>query len=105
MRCDLPIQIQLGRKKYDGTLIRLAESKLRVASQHQPELYQSLLVLMPDPAGGKKPFALRSEVMRVRERENEESAVAFDLRVAPGNKPREMNQLRALIKSFHAPGT
>jgi hypothetical protein len=105
LRCDLAVQIQMGRKKYDGVLVRLSESKLRVSSRNPPDIYQSLQLNLPDPMGGKKPFPLRVEVMRVRESENEDGPVAFDLRVAPSNKPREMNQLRALIKSYQAPGT
>lgn len=105
VRCDLQVQLQIGRKKYNGVVLRLAESKLRVASPAEPQLYQRLQVLFPDPTGGKKPFVIPAEVVRIREREGDENPVSYDMRISPGTSPKEMNLLRALIKTFQAPGT
>ncbi len=103
VRCDLPVIFGSGRAKRDGQLLRLAESRLRIASAHQPGLYERLNVLIPDPAGGKAKVNLDCEVTRIREPDDDEAPIAFDMRLAGSNSPKQMQALRKLIRSFEAP--
>jgi len=103
IRCDLPVVFGSGRAKRQGQLLRLAESRLRIASDHQPGLYERLAVTIPDPAGGKSKIQLDCEVTRIREPDDEEANIAFDMRLAGSNSPKQMQALRKLIRSFEAP--
>ncbi|MEY3014331.1 MAG: hypothetical protein RIT45_3066 [Pseudomonadota bacterium] len=102
VRCDIAVQVVIGRKKADGRVLRLAESKLRIVSPGELKLYQRLTILFPDPAGGKKPFQIPAEVVRVRERDGEDVPLSYDMRISPGCGPKDMAQLRSLIQSFQA---
>ncbi len=104
VRCELACQVQIGRKKGNATILRLAESKLRVRSEIEPTLYQRFTITLPSPDGGKKPFTLQCEVSRIREREEEGELLSYDVRVVSGNQPKDMALLRAVIQSFQAPG-
>ena len=103
IRCDLRVTFGAGRSKRPGNLLRLAESKLRIASEHQPGLYERIDVLIPAPDGGKGKITLRCEVTRIREPDDGSSSTAFDMRLAGSNPPKQMQALRELIRSFEAP--
>ncbi len=103
VRTEISCNIVMGRKKADGHIIRLAESKLRLQSQQQPDMYQRIQVALMPADGGKKPFSLQCEVMRIRDRAEEGAPCAFDVRVSPGNSPKDMASLRAVIQAAHAP--
>lgn len=105
IRCDLPATYQLGKKKHAGTLIRLAESRIRLQTEGKsPNLYSRLKVLLSPADGGKNKITLHCEVTRVREPQDDGGQVAFDMRVSPGTtSAKDMVALRALLKSFEAP--
>jgi len=103
LRTEFPVQFQGGRKKRDGVVIRLAESRLRIRSEHQPKLYELLKVHLPPPPGEKRKVTIRCEVTRIREVEEGGDLTAFDMRISGGNSPKVMNALRQLIKSFETP--
>lgn len=104
VRCELSCQVQIGKRKGNATILRLAESKLRVRSEIEPTLYQRFVVTLASPDGGKKPFSLQCEVSRIREREEENELMSYDARVVSGNQPKDMALLRQIIQSFQAPG-
>ena len=104
IRCDLACQVQIGRKKGNATILRLAESKLRLRSEIEPTIYQRFTITLAAPDGGKKPFSLQCEVSRIREREEEGELMSYDVRVVSGNQPKDMALLRTIIQSFQAPG-
>ena len=103
IRCDLPVSFGSGRSKRQGHLLRLAESRLRISSEHQPGLYERIDVLIPAPDGGKGKITLRCEVTRIREPDSDTAPIAFDMRLAGSNTPKQMQALRELIRSFEAP--
>lgn len=103
VRTEISCNIVMGRKKTDGRVIRLAESKLRLQCQQEPEMYQRIQVALMPADGGKKPFSLQCEVMRIRDRAEEGAPCAFDVRVSPGNSPKDMTSLRAVIVAAQAP--
>ena len=105
IRCDLPAVFQVGKKKFNGQLIRLAESRLRLQStEKQPHLYQRMKVMLDPVDGGKTKITLNCEVTRIRETQQEGGAIAFDMRLSAGtNPPKEMEALRSLMQSFEAP--
>lgn len=105
IRCELPAIFQIGKKKYQGQLIRLAESRLRVQSaEKHPHLYQRMKVYLDPVGGGKGKIVLQCEVTRIRDSQDDSGVVAFDVRLSAGtNSPKEMNALRALMQSFEAP--
>ncbi|MSP91984.1 MAG: hypothetical protein EXR79_09335 [Myxococcales bacterium] len=96
IRSELPIQFESGKKKHDGVLQRVAESKLRIRSTHLPQLYERLVVLLPGPLGVKDVLPLRCEVTRVRPA-GEGVDSSFDVRTAGGNPPAVMERLRQMI--------
>ena len=100
LRVELGVQFQIGRKKHDGVLIRLAESRFRIRSEVTPKLYQLIHVHLPPPAGEKRKTQVRCEVTRIREPESEDQDAAFDMRVSGGNNPKTMTALRALIQAL-----
>lgn len=102
IRCDLPVTFGSGRSKRPGHLLRLAESRLRISSEHQPGLYERIDVLIPAPNGGKGKITLRCEVTRIREPDGDTAPIAFDMRLAGSNAPKQMQALRELIRSFEA---
>ena len=105
IRCELPTMFQIGKKKYQGQLIRLAESRLRVqSSDKHPHLYQRMKIYLDPVGGGKNKIVLQCEVTRIRDSQDDSGVVAFDVRLSAGtNSPKEMNALRALMQSFEAP--
>lgn len=100
VRCDLPVLFGSGRKKRQGNLLRMAESRLRIESDHQPALYERLDVVIPVGEGGKTKVTLNCEVTRIREPQEEGAPIAFDMRLASSNPPKQMNALRDLIRSL-----
>lgn len=97
LRVELAVQFQVGRKKHDGTLMRLAESRFRIRSDAPPRLYELIHVWLPPPPGEKRKFSVRCEVTRIRVPEGEGDPTAFDMRVSGGNTPKTMTLMRKLI--------
>lgn len=100
IRVEMPVMFESGKKKRTGVLLRLSESKLRIRSAHQPELYERMTVTMTGSGGPKDLVLLRCEITRVRLADGEGGESAFDARLTGGNPPATMSKLRAIIAQF-----
>lgn len=97
VRADRPIQFEAGKKKRAGVLVRLAESKMRIRSTYQPQLYERIVVALPPAEGRKDSAQVQCEVVRVRTPDSEGSEAAFDARVTGGNSAQTMARVRSYI--------
>lgn len=100
VRLDLAVQFEAGpkKRKYDGKLLRLGESKLRVATQVLPACYERIAVYVPGKAGMKDALALHCEVTRIHRGETDGIA-SFDARLTTGgNTASTMARLRQLLQ-------
>jgi hypothetical protein len=103
VRADRPIQFEATKKKRAGVLLRLAESKLRIRSGYQPQLYERIVVALPPAEGRKDSAMVQCEVVRVRAPDSEGGESAFDARVTGGNSAQIMTRLRAFIAELEPP--
>lgn len=100
IRVEMPVMFESGKKKRTGVLLRLSESKLRIRSAHQPDLYERMTVTMTGSGGPKDVVLLRCEITRVRLADGEGGESAFDAKLTGGNPPATMVKLRAIIAQF-----
>jgi len=105
-RMDVKVQFEVGAKKrkVDGTLLRLSDSKLRVRAGTLPEPYDRITVWVPGRSGPKDVVALRCEVTRVHAGDGDPAQSTFDARLsAGGNPPATMARLRELMTAAERP--
>lgn len=105
IRVEIPVEFESGKKKRTGVLLRLSESKLRIRSAHQPEVYERMTVTLTGSRGPKDTVILKCEVTRSRLADGEGGESAFDTKLTGGNPPGVMAKLRALIAQSAASET
>lgn len=101
-RVELSVQFEVGpkKRKVDGTLLRLSESKLRVRAQTLPAHYDRITVWVPGRGGPKDVLAIRCEVSRVHNGDGDPNQATFDARLsAGGNPPATMAKLREVMQA------
>ncbi len=100
VRLSLTVQFEAGpkKRKHEGKLLRLSESKLRISTQVLPESYERIAVYVPGKLGMKDALVLQCEVTRVHRGEADGSA-SFDARLTTaGNPAGTMVRLRQLVQ-------
>jgi hypothetical protein len=106
VRANLGVQFDVGKKRRQGVLLRLGESRVRVKSLHQPQLYDRLTLQISEP-GRKDPLQFQVEVTRVRQPERDGGTAvgesAFDARLTGNNSAAVMTRLRGLVQALSSP--
>ena len=97
VRAERPVTFESGKKKRQGTLLRLSESKLRVRAPVVPIMYERIVIQLPAPRGTKDAVAVRCEVTRIRSAETDGGEQSFDAKLTGANDPQTMARLRQLM--------
>ncbi len=97
VRADMPVQFESGKKRRSGVMVRVAESKFRIRSSHQLQLYERIVVVIPATPGRKDTAMVQCEVIRVRPPDGDANEPSFDARVTGGNTAQTMTRVRSLI--------
>ena len=100
VRTDRPVTFESAKKKRQGTVLRLAETKVRVRAPVLPTLYERIVIHLPSPRGGKESVAIRCEVTRIRAAETEGGEQSFDAKMSGSNDPMTMARLRQLMSEM-----
>ncbi len=100
VRTDRPVTFESAKKKRQGTVLRLAETKVRVRAPVLPTLYERIVIHLPAPRGGKESVAIRCEVTRIRAAETEGGEQSFDAKMSGSNDPMTMARLRQLMSEM-----
>lgn len=101
-RVDIKVQFEAGpkKRKYDGKLMRLSESKLRVATQVLPATYERVVVYLAGKGGPKDVLGLQCEVTRVHTNDASGEG-SFDARLTAGGNPGPvMAKLRQMLQEM-----
>jgi hypothetical protein len=101
-RVDMKVQFEAGpkKRKYDGNLLRLSESKLRVSTQVLPATYERVVVYLAGKGGPKDVLALHCEVTRVHTNDTSGEG-SFDARLTAGGNPGPvMAKLRQMLQEM-----
>lgn len=100
-RMDLRVQFESGpkKRKTDGVLLRLGDSKLRIRSPNPPSYYERITVIIQGKGGPKDVLRVLCEVTRVHDGDGDANQATFDARLsAGGNPPAVMAKLRELMQ-------
>jgi hypothetical protein len=100
VRTERPVTFESGKKKRTGTVLRLAESKIRVRAPVLPTIYERIVVQLPAPRGTKDTISVRCEVMRLRPADHEGEEPSFDAKLTGANDPTTMTRLRQLMSEM-----
>ncbi len=100
VRTERPVTFESTKKKRTGTVLRLAESKVRVRAPVMPTLYERIVVQLPPPRGQKDAIQIRCEVMRLRPADSEGGEASFDAKLTGANDPATMTRLRQLMSEM-----
>ena len=98
-RVDMKVTFEAGpkKRKYDGKLLRLSESKLRVSTQVLPATYERVVVYLAGKGGPKDVLGLQCEVTRVHTNDTSGEG-SFDARLTAGGNPGPvMAKLRQML--------
>lgn len=101
-RVDMKVQFEAGpkKRKYDGKLLRLSESKLRVSTQVLPATYERVVVYLAGKGGPKDVLSLQCEVTRVHTNDTSGEG-SFDARLTAGGNPGPvMAKLRQMLQEM-----
>ena len=97
VRTERPVTFESGKKKRQGTVLRLSESKLRVRAPVMPTPYERIAITLPAPHGTKDTVVIRCEVTRIRAADSEGGEQSFDAKLTGANDPATMARLRLLM--------
>jgi hypothetical protein len=97
-RVNESVSFRLGRRKAMGTLLRLAETSLRVRTTTPPAVYDRLVVTMSTQSRAEPPLDLTCEVIRVHPPSEGQGHAIFDARVTVGHSAATMARLRRRVE-------
>ena len=100
VRTERPVTFESAKKKRQGTVLRLSESKVRVRAPVVPTMYERIVITLPAPKGTKESVVIRCEVTRIRPSDQEGGEQSFDAKLTGANDPATMARLRVLMSEM-----
>jgi hypothetical protein len=94
---DEPATFTTGRRKAKGTLLRMAETWVRVRTTTPPALYERIAVSLAGQRRADPPLQLTCEVTRVCQPQHGQTEAIFDARVTVGHSTATMARLRRRV--------
>ena len=105
-RADEDVTFTAGKRKGSGTLLRLAETRVRIRTAEPPALYERIQVAIAGRDKGAPPLELTCDVTRVRPPgESVGESAVFDARVTAGHSAATMARLRKHLGLPDGPAT